>query len=70
MAALSISALNIVHLRPRPSPWQEVLADTQTAGPAPTRIDSGQDCFANLVDRIYFDAPHRSFSVTPAFRSR
>lgn len=55
---------HLVHLRPRPLPWQDVLAATLTAQPAPARIDSGQDCFGNLSDWMYLDAPHPSFSVT------
>ena len=55
---------HLVHLRPRPLPWQNVLTATLAATPAPARIDSGLDCFGNLVDWLYLDAPHPSFTVT------
>ena len=55
---------HLLHLRPRPLSWQTVLHATLTADPPATRLDQGLDCFGNLVDWLYLDAPHPSFQVT------
>jgi transglutaminase-like putative cysteine protease len=55
---------HLLHLRPRDLSWQTVLHATLTATPSPTRLDRGEDCFGNLVDWLYLDAPHPKFQVT------
>jgi transglutaminase-like putative cysteine protease len=55
---------HLLHLRPRTLSWQTVLHATLTADPPATRLDQGLDCFGNLVDWLYLDAPHPSFQVT------
>jgi transglutaminase-like putative cysteine protease len=55
---------HLLHLRPRDLSWQTVLHASLTATPAPARLDRGADCFGNLVDWLYLDAPHPRFQVT------
>jgi transglutaminase-like putative cysteine protease len=55
---------HLLHLRPRSLAWQTVQCAVLTANPPPARVDRAQDCFGNLVDWLYLDAPHANFEVT------
>jgi transglutaminase-like putative cysteine protease len=57
-------AAHMVHLRPRPRPWQTVLSETITADPAPARRRDGLDHFGNHVTWLFMDLPHADFEVT------
>jgi transglutaminase-like putative cysteine protease len=55
---------HLLHLSPRRLPWQTVLTATVTAEPAPSRAETGQDCFGNDVTWLFMDAPHPRFQAT------
>ncbi len=54
---------HVVHLRPRPLPWQKVMSTTIVSDPAPARRRDGTDHFGNLVTWLFIDLPHPSFEV-------
>ena len=55
---------HVLHLRPRPLPWQKIIAAGITADPAPARRRDGVDHFGNLVTWLFVDLPHPGFEVT------
>src|SRR5882757_8014271 len=57
-------AAHMVHLRPRPRPWQTIIAQQMTTHPAPARRRDGVDYFGNLVTWLFLDLPHADFVVT------
>ena len=57
-------AAHMVHLRPRPRPWQTVVSDHITTEPTPARRRDGLDHFGNHVTWLFLDLPHADFKVT------
>ncbi|WP_428532799.1 transglutaminase family protein [Rhodopila sp.] len=57
-------AAHMVHLRPRPRPWQTVVSDHITTEPKPARRRDGLDHFGNSVTWLFLDLPHADFKVT------
>lgn len=57
-------AAHMVHLRPRPRPWQTVVSESIFANPAPARRCDGLDHFGNHVTWLFLDLPHANFEVT------
>lgn len=57
-------AAHLLHLRPRPVPWQQVLFDRIVADPAGDRRRDAEDHFGNVVTWLFLDRPHADFSVT------
>jgi transglutaminase-like putative cysteine protease len=57
-------AAHMVHLRPRPRPWQKVISETITTAPTPARRLDGMDHFGNHVTWLFMDMPHADFEVT------
>ncbi len=56
-------AAHMVHLRPRPRPWQTIISQQITSQPAPARRRDGMDYFGNLVTWLFLDLPHADFVV-------
>lgn len=57
-------ATHVVHLRPRPLPWQRVLSERIVTEPAAARRRDGLDHYDNLVTWLFLDLPHADFEVT------
>ena len=57
-------AAHMVHLRPRPQPWQTVISERITTEPLPARRRDGFDHFGNHVTWLFLDLPHADFEVT------
>lgn len=57
-------AAHMVHLRPRPQPWQTVLSESIVTAPLPARRRDGIDHFGNFVTWLFMDLPHADFEVT------
>ncbi len=57
-------AAHMVHLRPRPRPWQSIISQQITSEPAPARRRDGMDSFGNLVTWLFLDRPHADFVVS------
>ena len=57
-------AAHMVHLRPRPRPWQKVVWERILIDPAPARRRDGLDHFGNHVSWLFMDLPHADFEVT------
>ncbi len=57
-------AAHMVHLRPRPRPWQTILSQTIITEPAPARRRDGMDYFGNYVTWLFLDLPHATFVIT------
>lgn len=57
-------AAHLVHLRPRPRPFQHIISETIVAEPSPGRRRDGFDHFGNHVTWLFLDRPHADFSVT------
>lgn len=57
-------AAHMVHLRPRPQPWQTVISERIVSDPAPARRHDGLDHFGNHVTWLFMDLPHADFEVT------
>lgn len=57
-------AAHMVHLRPRPRPWQRIISERLTADPMPARRRDGLDHFGNHVTWLFLDRPHAGFEVT------
>jgi transglutaminase-like putative cysteine protease len=55
---------HLLHLRPRPLPWQRILRCNLVPSPAPSDSWSGRDGFGNEVCWMFLDMPHPSFEVT------
>ncbi len=56
-------AAHMLHLRPRPLPWQTVLSDRIVAQPEGTRRRDAEDHFGNIVTWLFLDRPHADFTV-------
>ncbi len=54
---------HVLHLLPRPLPWQRILASSLRANPAASRRRDGLDHFGNHVTWLSVDAPHPDFEV-------
>src|ERR1700754_2171823 len=57
-------AAHMVHLRPRPRPWQAGISERITTDPMPARRRDGLDHFGNHVTWLFLDMPHADFEVT------
>ena len=57
-------AAHMLHLRPRPLPWQTILAEEIDAEPGGARRRDGLDHFGNVVTWLFLDRPHADFVVT------
>jgi transglutaminase-like putative cysteine protease len=57
-------AAHMAHLRPRPMPFQSIVADTIEIEPVPARRRDGHDHFGNNVTWLFLDLPHADFEVT------
>ena len=56
-------AAHMVHLRPRPLPWQQILTEEISADPDESRRHDAEDHFGNKVTWLFLDRPHADFSV-------
>jgi transglutaminase-like putative cysteine protease len=56
----------LLHLVPRPTPYQQCLEHTITFSPAAYRRQEELDAFGNPVTRVEFEHPHRRLEVTTA----
>lgn len=57
-------ASHMLHLLPRPLPYQRVTSAALTADPEPSRVATGTDHFGNRVAWMFLDRPHGRFEVT------
>ena len=57
-------AAHMMHLRPRPVPWQTIISERITSDPVPARRRDGHDHFGNHVTWLFLDLPHADFEVT------
>ncbi len=57
-------AAHMLHLRPRPLPWQRVISDRIVSEPEGARRWDAHDHFGNLVTWLFLDRPHADFVVT------
>ena len=57
-------AAHMLHLRPRPLPWQHVLSERIMADPPGARRHDAEDHFGNVVTWLFLDRPHADFTVT------
>ncbi len=57
-------AAHMVHLRPRPRPFQAIISERLVISPEPARQRDGVDYFGNLVTWLFLDLPHADFQVT------
>jgi transglutaminase-like putative cysteine protease len=57
-------ATHMVHLRPRPLPFQQVVSELIETTPLPARRRDGHDHFGNRVTWLFLDRPHEDFDVT------
>src|ERR1700712_2726108 len=57
-------AAHMVHLRPRPRPWQTVISERIFTDPMPARRHDGFDHFGNHVTWLFLALPHADFEVT------
>ena len=56
-------AAHMLHLRPRPMPWQKILSERIDAEPSGARRRDAEDHFGNVVTWLFLDRPHADFSV-------
>ncbi len=56
-------AAHLVHLRPRPLPWQRILSDMVATEPSPARRRDGLDHFGNRATWLFLDIPHADFAI-------
>jgi transglutaminase-like putative cysteine protease len=57
-------AAHLLHLRPRPLPWQQVISDRIVAEPEGARRRDAEDHFGNIATWLFLDRPHADFIVT------
>src|SRR5580692_10002503 len=57
-------AAHMLHLRPRPLAWQQILSESITADPSGARRHDAEDHFGNVVTWLFLDRPHADFVVT------
>jgi transglutaminase-like putative cysteine protease len=58
-----VHAHQMLHLVPRPAPYQECREHSIAIEPQVSRTRSEVDAFGNLVTRVEFDRPHRCLDV-------
>ena len=58
-----LHAHHILHLVPRPAPFQQCVEHTISVEPAPYRRRDSVDAFGNALTRIEFEHPHRRLDV-------
>jgi transglutaminase-like putative cysteine protease len=63
-AANVVHAHHLLHLIPRPTPYQQCLEHTLQISPAPTYRHDAVDAFGNPVTRVELQSRHRELSVT------
>jgi transglutaminase-like putative cysteine protease len=56
-------AAHMLHLRPRPLPWQSILSEQIVAEPDGARRRDRLDHFGNVVTWLFLDRPHADFVV-------
>lgn len=54
---------HVLHLRPRPLPWQKIMSAAISTDPAPARRRDALDHFGNLATWLFVDRPHPSFEI-------
>jgi transglutaminase-like putative cysteine protease len=57
-------AAHILHLRPRPLPWQQIVSGEIVAEPSGSRRRDAEDHFGNVVTWLFLDRPHADFIIT------
>ena len=57
-------AAHLLHLRPRPLPFQRILSETIVSEPDGARRHDALDHFGNLVTWLFLDRPHADFVVS------
>ncbi len=55
---------HLLHLLPRPLPWQQIISSEIAAIPAATRQRDGLDHFGNRITWLFVDVPHPTFEIT------
>jgi transglutaminase-like putative cysteine protease len=63
-AANVVHSQHLLHLVPRPAPYQQCLEHALQISPAPTYRRDEIDAFGNPVTRVEFQSPHRDLTVT------
>jgi transglutaminase-like putative cysteine protease len=56
-------AAHLIHLSPRPLPYQRVIRAKIESEPTPVRATDGTDHFGNLTNWLFLDRPHAHFDV-------
>ena len=56
-------AAHMVHLRPRPLPFQHIISERIATTPVAARRRDGHDHFGNSVTWLFLDRPHADFEV-------
>ena len=56
-------AVHMVHLRPRPLPFQHVISERIVTIPPAARRREGHDPFGNQVTWLFLDLPHADFEI-------
>jgi transglutaminase-like putative cysteine protease len=59
-----VHSQQLLHLVPRPGPYQQCLEHRIEMSPAPVRRKEELDAFGNPVTRVEFERPHRKLDVT------
>ena len=59
---------HLLHLVPRPAPYQQCLEHSLQITPAPTYRRDEIDAFGNPVTRVEFQSPYRALTVTTSAR--
>lgn len=67
-AADVVHAHQLLHLTPRPSPYQDCLSHDVELCPVPGDRSHDEDAFGNPVIRVELDRPHRRLEVTAQMR--
>lgn len=57
-------ATHLVHMQPRPLPHQQIVEASLDISPDPARVYEQTDFFGNPATWIFFDRPHKEFTVT------
>jgi len=63
-AANVVHSHQLLHLVPRPAPYQQCLEHALQISPAPANRRDEIDAFGNPVTRVEFQSPHRELTVT------
>ena len=63
-AANVVHSHQLLHLVPRPAPYQQCLEHTLQISPSPTYRRDAIDAFGNPVTRVEFQSPNRELTVT------